>query len=58
MAHSIDQDDCPKCGRIFGLADESCQGCGFDPVDSPEDEIEYEKYLAKKKELRNANHQP
>ncbi len=52
---NLDQDDCPKCGRIFGVADEFCQSCGFDPVNNEADWEEYEKHLARKKEARDGN---
>jgi len=55
MSNKLEIDDCPRCGKIFGLGDEVCQNCGFDPVDNPEDEAEYERHLARKKELRDAS---
>lgn len=41
-------DDCPNCGRIFSFADEECKGCGFDPVNNPEDEKIYDAHIEKK----------
>lgn len=39
-------DYCPVCDRRFGLEEESCSGCGFDPVNSEEDSIAYDKAIA------------
>lgn len=45
-------DDCPRCGRVFGVADESCRHCGFDPVNDELDALEYELHQEKKKEKK------
>jgi len=37
-------DRCPRCRRIFGVTEEQCSGCGFDPVNNEEDEEEYDRY--------------
>jgi len=29
---------CIDCGHRYGIADESCTNCGFDPIDEGEDE--------------------
>ena len=38
-----DPDDyCIRCERRYGVTEESCSSCGFDPVNSEEDENENE----------------
>jgi ribosomal protein L37E len=36
-------DYCPKCDRRFGVTEESCSGCGFNPVNNAEDEAFYDQ---------------
>lgn len=35
-------DYCVRCHRRYGVTEECCSGCGFDPVNSEEDENENE----------------
>lgn len=49
------KDYCIRCDRRYGLTEESCSGCGFDPIDGGSDEEAQEEALLKFKEEQDAN---
>jgi len=41
---------CPRCSRRYGITEESCSGCGFDPVNSDKDAAVQDRAVAQYKE--------
>lgn len=46
---------CIKCDRRYGVAEEYCSGCGFDPIDGGADETAQYEAVLKYKEEQDAN---
>jgi hypothetical protein len=44
---------CPSCGTSWGIVDETCGNCGFDPVSNEDDAAFYEEALDLYTQMQN-----
>lgn len=49
------EDYCQQCWHRYGIVDEKCKNCGFDPINDEEDAEAYEKAILEYKEYQNGS---